>query len=451
MATKKAPVAIERAGNNIVSLGDNDQKMPAPTGYATYTKMYKSHPIVRATIDKLAKTATATGYTFVTRDTTKPVNAARQKTLLETFARSRAQFLLRQTYTDILVYGDAYWFITKSRLGVPYAFVRVHPSQMAVVIDKTTREITSYIVRDSEGIETQFKPEEITHFMLFDPDNDVYGLSPLESLTSTVAQDLFAQQYNESFFANNAQTGVVFNMRNASKEEVERNREFLKKDYVGSQNAHKPLLLEGDVSVQRSVSTPAEMQFIEGRKSLMQEILAVFDMPYTKLGGAMESANRSQSAENDKSFRAESIVPLQNIVEEGINEQLIIPVFKFDDLMFAHNDVDQRDEKTKMDLYVQGMTNGIYTINWVNGQLGLPDVQGGDEPYISTPLGLMPVSKLAEAADAILQAKNAPPPVPGGAGGTVPEGAATPGGNLPNQKAPKEPDPNKSDAKANTK
>lgn len=437
---RAAPKPVQRAGNNIISIAPTEERKSTPTGYSTYTRMYKQHPIVRATIDKIAKTCVAAGYQFMPRDPAEEKSDdSRIQTLYETFARSRANFLLRQTYTDLLIYGDAYWWVTKSRLGAPYAFQRVAPSQVSIVVDKELGEVTSYIVRDAQGQETQFESDEFLHFKFFDPDNDVYGLSILESLQSTVAQDLFAQTYNEAFFANSAQTGIVFNMKNASKEEVERNREFLKKEYTSAANAHKPLLLEGDVEVSKSVATPAEMQFIEGRKTLTQEILAAFDLPYTKLGGAFESANRSQSAENDKSFRSETIVPLQSIIEEVINEQLVYIVFGFDDILFAHKDVDTRDEQAQMDLYVKGLSQGIYNLNYVQKMLGLPIAEGGDEPFIETPLGIMPVKMLGEAAEAILKQKTAPPPVPGGAGGTVPKGSGTPGGPQPKPKTARKP------------
>lgn len=416
---------VERS-TNIISISSTEQRAPAPGGYSNYTRMYKQHAIVRATVDKLAKTCVASGIQFIPRDSTKDLNQANALVLSDTFARSKIIALLRSAYVDLLVYGDAYWFLTKSRLGVPYQFVRVAPSSVQVIIDIATREPTQYIVRSVQGQETSYKPEEFIHFKMFDPNNDVYGLSPLESLTSTVAQDLFAQTYNEAFFANNAQTGIVFNMKNASREEVERNREFLRKDYIGTQNAHKPLLLEGDVSVSRSVSTPADMQFIEGRKALMTEILAVYDMPYTKLGGSMESANRSQGAENDKSFRTEAIVPLQSIVEEQINEHLIFLIFGFDDTLFQHKDVDFRDEAAQMKVYIEGLDKGIFTIDYVRAKLGQKPIPGGDIATVATPLGLMPVSEIANAAKAILDAKTVTQPVPG---------QSTPGG--PQAKPPK--------------
>ena len=380
--------------SDTISIPNGQLRENAIKSYATYTRMYKQHPIVRSVIDKISRTAVATGYQLVPVDSTQEINKAAADKIDLTFRRSKITSLLRQTYRDLMIYGDAFWYITKSRDGVPFSFFRIAPQYVNVVVDQLTREKTSYIVRNPKnGKETQYNPEEFLHFRIEDPDNDVYGLSPLESLSSTVAQDLFAQTYNESFFANSAQTGIVFNMKNASKEEVERNREFLKKEYTSAANAHKPLLLEGDVDVSKSVSSPAEMQFIEGRRQLTLEILAVFDLPYSKLGGTSDSANRSQSAENDKTYRTETIMPLQSIVEEIINEDLLPNTFKVDDVLFNHEDIDTRDEQTQMKLYIDGMTHGIYDLNYVRKQIGLGPTDGGDIAFFQTSTGLTPVSE----------------------------------------------------------
>jgi HK97 family phage portal protein len=376
--------------------------------------MYKQHPIVRAVVDKISRTAVATGYQLVPVDSTTELNDANAKKIDLTFRRSKIVSLLRQTYQDLLIYGDAFWYILPARDGVPFRFYRIAPQQVNLVIDTETREVMSYITRDPKnGRETQYEPDEFLHFKIADPDNDFYGLSPLESLGSTVAQDLFAQTYNESFFANSAQTGIVFNMKNASKEEVERNREFLKKEYTSAANAHKPLLLEGDVEVSKSVSSPAEMQFIEGRRQLTMEILAVFDLPYTKLGGTSESANRSQSAENDKTYRTETIQPLQAIVEEVLNENLIINTFGVDDILFEHREIDTRDEATQMKLYIDAMTHGIYDLNYIRKAVGVAPTEGGDTAFFQTSTGLVPVAEALAPAQPAPQVTDQPINQPG--------------------------------------
>lgn len=386
---------IERAGSNIISLGPTEKRLPAPTSYNTYLDMYRKHAYLRAGIDKIAKSATASGYTFLPRDSKQPLNEKSVEQLRLVFERSNANMLLRKTAVDLLIFADGFWHVEKARNGAPYMFRRSSPKYLTLIYDSAISDVSQVIVRDSNtNTEMSFPWLEWAHFMLPDPDNDIYGLSLLESLKAAVTQDLFAETYNARFFENSAQTGVIFNMKGASKEEVERNREFLSKQYVGADNAHKPLLLEGEVSVQKSVATPAEMEFIKGREFLRDEILAVLDVPLTKVGGT-ESANRSQSSENDKSFRAETVRPFQTIIEEVINEKIIWDFFGIEDTIFAFNEIDMRDEKDKASVDLDLMGKGVLTINKLRADRGLAPVEGGDDPFVMTASGIVPVKDIA--------------------------------------------------------
>lgn len=393
---------IERAegGSKIISLSPTEKRIFSTTNWDTYLQMYKTHPIVRAAIDKIAKSATTSGYQFLPRDTTKPVNAKDVETLSLIFARSSALKVLRATYVDLLIFGDSFWHIVKSRNDAPYSFSRVSPKYVTVVFDTAINDVSQYIIRNADtNQEEAFPAEEVVHFRLYDPDNDIWGLSLLESLKATVTQDLYAQTYNASFFENSAQTGIIFNMRGASNEEIVRNREFLKQEYVTPSKAHRPLLLEGDVKVERSVASPAEMEFVKGREFLRDEILSVLDVPKSKMAGTSDNPNKSTSSESDKSFRVENIMPLQAIVEEVVNEHLLWTGLNIQETVFAHRDVDMRDEKERMDVDVEGMTHGIFTINDLRAQRGLGAVSGGDEPFIQTASGIVPVKDIAGLLD----------------------------------------------------
>ena len=393
---------IERAGSDVITIGDTEERVFTTTPHGTFTSMYKGHAIVRACIDKIAKSCVAAGYKFIPRDSKLDLDEGDDEKLTEVFTRSKFRSLLRSAYIDLLIYGDAFWWVQMNRLTEGHMLLRVAPSQVSIVIDKETQDVTSYIVRDSQGQETQYPAEDFIHFKFYDPSNAVYGLSPMESIQSAVAQDLFAQQFNESFYANGAQTGIIFNMKGASKEEVDRNREYIRNEYTSVVNAHKPVVLEGDVSVEKSASDHAGMQFIEGRQALTMEIMAVFDMPYTKIGGTTEGANRSQSSENDKTYRSETIAPLQNMVEDTINEELIFELLNIQDTIFNHVELDTRTEEQQMKLLSEGMSQGVYALNDVRQRLGLAPVEGGEEPWVATPTGLIPVSMVKEVAEAIL-------------------------------------------------
>lgn len=361
-------------------------------------EMYRQHPTIRAAIEKIAKVAVATGYGFQSDPAGEKVDEEKRKALRLFFRKSNGNQLLRLTYKDLLIFGDAYWWIERARNGKPIRAMRLHPA--FVEVKTSGGKVSAY--HYSVGMETRdvkkYKPERVIHFKLDDPASDLYGLSLLESLEGIVAVDLNAIKYNGKFFENSAQTGVVFSLKATDAGEIERNREYLEQNYVGTDNAHKPLLLEGDVSVSKSVATAQEMQFIEGRKMLREEMLEVLDVPKDKLG-ITEDSNRSTGKEADNTFRQEAVAPLQGVVEEEVNNAVIMAMFGWDDIVFAHNEVSTRDSLEMMKLLAEAERMGTLSINEIRDrQFGLPAIEGGETHFVQTAAGLIPLKFLDDIA-----------------------------------------------------
>lgn len=412
--------------------------------YATYYEMYRQHPTVRAAIEKIAKVAVANGYRFTPAVVDDPVADERITALRKFFRTSNGSQLLRSAYRDLLVYGEAFWLIVQdgSAAKNPLSARRLHPMYMDEKV--SAGELVGWrfgpIMESDKALE--YTAAQVVQFKFDDPDNDIRGLSLLSSLELTVASDLFAMKFNERFFENSAHTGVVFNMKNSTPDEVERNRTWMEQNYVGTENAHKPIILEGDMEVSKSVSSRAEMQFVEGRKFNREEILSVLDVDPSKIG-INENSNRSVSKEADNTFRQENISPLQLIVEEEINNHLIMTLFGWDDILFRQNDSSRRDQLDMMKLYAEAERLGVYSINQVKGELGLPPIKGGDVHFVQTAAGAIPVEWLDDVAQRLI-APNGQPITgqgtenqpQGGSAPAAPTGTGSPnGGNSEDQGA----------------
>jgi len=394
--------------------------------YNTYYEMYRQHPTVRAAIEKVSKVAVVNGYRFTPQTADEEVVQSKVETLRKFFRESNGSQLLRTTYRDLMVYGESFWLIQSNGRGEPLYARRLHPQYM----DEQVRggKLIGWRfgpIFDSD-VAKDYKPEQVVHFKFDDPDNDIRGLSLLSALELTVASDLFAMKFNERFFENSAHTGIIFNMKNSTPEEVARNRTWLEQNYVGTENAHKPIILEGDIGVEKSVSTRADMQFIEGRKFNREEILSVLDVDPSKIG-INENSNRSVSKEADNTFRQENISPLQLVVEEEINNHIIMKLFGWDDILFRQNDASRRDQLDMMKLYSEAERMGAMSINQVKGELGLPPIPGGDVHFVQTAAGAIPVQWLDDVAMRLIAPDGKPisgqgtsnqptPPLPSGEG-----------------------------------
>ena len=364
-------------------------------------QMYTDHPIVRAAIDKVAEVASANGFTFKPEDQSETLDEAKAKELRKFFKRSGGLTLFFQLFQDLKIFGRAFWWI-EYRASKPYRAKRLHPKFVDWFSDG--REVTKYRYGPvSTETADEYEVNEIVPFRVPDPNDDLMGLAPLKSVRKTVAIDLFAMDYNSSFFENNAQTGIVIQIKGASEEELIRNRTWLEEQYVGSENAHKPLILEGDVEVKKSVATQQEMGFIEGRKMNREEILAVVDVPPEKLG-FREDSNRSTAKEGANSFRSESIRPLQSLVEQPINTKLILELFDWDDIEFAFNEVDKTEEMANLEVISKAQSNGLLTTDEGRARLGYGKAgPGGDIHFYNTSAGIVPLEFLQEQAKVELE------------------------------------------------
>lgn len=371
--------------------------IPRKERYTIYYEMYRQHPTLRAGVEKIAKVAVANGYRFVPANPDDKLSEPNVDTVRSFFRESNGSQLLRLTYKDLLIYGESFWLIVLRGNGEPFKAIRLHPRYMSEQVTGPFLTGWKYgpIYDQDEAID--YPESEVVQFKFDDPDNDIRGLSLLSSLEISVAGDLFAMKFNEKYFENAAHTGTIFNMKNASAEEVLRNREWIDQNYVGNDNAHRPIILEGDIDVQKSVNTRQEMQFIELRDFSRQEILSVLDIDPTKIGVNQDS-NRSTSKEADNTFRQENIAPLQLVVEEELNNHLIRRLFGWEDMLFRQNDSSRRDMLDMMKLYGEGEKLGVFSINQIGAELGLPPIPGGDVHFIQTAAGAIPVEWLDDVA-----------------------------------------------------
>lgn len=380
-------------------------------------EMYRQHPVVRAAIDKKSQFAVAAGWNFKSTISAEALDVKKKQKLELFFRRSDAKQLMRHVFKDLDIYGEAFWLVIRGSgaLRTPLKAMRLNPRFMTEVLDDKGYLISwlyGPITTSNDPI--PYELDEVVHISLDDPENDIRGLSPLYSLERAVAQDLYAMEYNQRFFENSAQTGIIFIVKTSTADEARRNRQWIEQNYVGSQNAHKPLLIEGDVSVQSSVAKNAEMEFLEGRRLLRSEILMVLEMDPDKVG-IHDNSNRSTAKETGEAFNAETIWPRQGIVEEAVNNALILGIFRWDDIVFQFLEGDPRRKQDLADTRDKELKSGRETLNQQREQMGYTKIEGGDEPFIMTPQGIILVKDLAALSKATVdKAEQAakPQPVP---------------------------------------
>jgi len=366
---------------------DQTQGRNQRVSYSTLEMVYKKESWVRAAIDAIQRTCTSNGFRLRTKEDDDPNELSEKETSkiirLLRYPNPEDSFtdIVSEVAVDLHLYGDAYIEIVKDSKGMPIALYNLYAPSIKVLVNRHGA-VLGYIqnasnssLRGGQAAPVIFDAKEIVHFKLPNPGNEVYGLSPLESLFIPIETDLHAQNYNLTFFKNNATPKLHIDLGNCTLPQLKRTKEFFKREYLGQ--PHKTLITEGGAKVTPIGTKPADMEFLNQRKFSRDEILAVFGVPPMKIG-ITEDVNRASALESDKSFKSDKIIPLQRMIANKINSS-VISLFNQPRVIFEFVELDLRDEKEQAEIDKIDIESGILTVDEVRKKRGLPPLPKGKE------------------------------------------------------------------------
>ncbi|MCG3204892.1 MAG: hypothetical protein KCHDKBKB_01609 [Elusimicrobia bacterium] len=354
---------IQKSSKQIVShvlgLTPSDGIYP-DVDFEIFNQTYEQTSWVRAVVGVICKAVTARGYTLVpTKPDADPANAER---LMEFFSNCNPNDTFLEILDDITrdeyVFGNAFLEVVHGPDGKPKELWNLDATTMRVKADKHGT-ITGYVQspRWTSAGRVDFEPREVIHFKLGTKGATLYGLSPLISLVLPVTVDRFAQVYNRAFFVNGAKIRGAFIMKDATAEQVERNREYLQAKAKNPDQAHADLVLEGEIEYKQISVNQKDMEFLELREFTRNEILAVYGVPPSKVS-IIETGNigAGTGEHQTQTFYEETILPFQMRVAEKINKHIIRNGFEIMDWSFQFNKraIDEKDQAEIFNIYLQG-------------------------------------------------------------------------------------------------
>ncbi len=311
--------------------------------------------------------------------------------------------LLELTMIYLGLTGNGYWYVVKNKLGKP-AEIYVLKSSNVRILAGTKEFIGGYQYRTYNGV-VNFSPDEIIHFKYPNPHNEFYGLSPLQAMIYTVAENDLVHQYGYNILKNQAIPGNVFVAEDwVNSDMLQANKEEIRQEYEGVKKAGKTMILKG-IKPTRLGLTPIEMSFIESRKFLMEEILAIYGVPRIKLGsgGTIEGATPRATAEaQDMTFQQETILPKLRMIESKINEKLL-PMWD-DKLVVEFENPVPKDREFELKEWEMYLKNYVMSINEYRQYLGYPPASWGDKPI--APFNLMPLAGSSPSGKSIKKGLN---------------------------------------------
>jgi len=331
--------------------------------FEIFNQMYEQTSWVRAVVGVICKAVTARGYSLApAKVNADPKNA---ETLQEFFANCNPNDTLLEILDDIArdvyVFGNAFLEVVYGPDGKPRELWNLDATSIRVKADEHG-SITGYIqVPRNQPGKVEFKTREVIHFKLGTKGATLYGLSPLASLILPVTVDKYAQIYNRAFFLNGAKIRGAFIMKDATPEQVDRNRDYMAARAKNPDMAHSDLVLEGDIEFKQISTTQKDMEFLELREFTRNEILAVYGVPPSKVS-IIETGNIGSGSgeQQTATFYDETISPFQMRLAEKITKHVIRQGFGISDWSFQFNKraIDEKDQAEIFNIYLQ---NGVFS------------------------------------------------------------------------------------------
>ena len=229
-----------------------------------------------------------------------------------------------QTFKEILhkisssldLYGNSYVFIQRGVRKAPIGLYFLPSNMVNPVYNQQQTEITKYeyIINGQKSI---YKTDDIIHFTIPDPDNNLLGKSTISAFNFSLDIDYYQNLYQRNYYLNDAALGLIIETENQMDDnDVERLKSEIQNQYEGSGNVGRTLLLQGGLKAKPYHNSPKDVEIIPARKMTREEIMTVFRVPKTILG-LTDDVNRANARESLKTFNDYVIKPFASISFES--------------------------------------------------------------------------------------------------------------------------------------
>ncbi|NDB82942.1 MAG: phage portal protein [Alphaproteobacteria bacterium] len=306
---------------------------------------------------------------------------------------------MTKVYTDMQAIGNGYLEIGRTTTGqigyvghIPATTIRVRRVRDGYVqiIGQKVVYFRNFGATNPNPITADPRPNEIIHFKQYSPLNTFYGVPDILSAINSLHGDQLASQYNIDYFSNKAVPRYVVTLKGArlSADAEDKMFRFLQTNLKGQSHRTLYIPLPGDTDTNKVdfKMEPIENGVQEGsferyRQQNRDDILIAHQVPLSKIGGA-DAGGVAAALSQDRTFKEQVARPAQRELEKILNkiikEQTDILVLKFKELTLT-------DEIAQSQILERYVKTQVMLPNEARTALGLPQREGGDEPFQPKP------------------------------------------------------------------
>lgn len=306
---------------------------------------------------------------------------------------------MMKVYTDVQAVGNGYLEVgrtTRGEIGyighIPATTMRVRRLRDGYVqiIGSKVVYFRNFGAKNPNPVTSDPRPNEIIHFKQYSPLNTFYGVPDIMSAINSLHGDQLASQYNIDYFSNKAVPRYVVTLKGAklSADAEDKMFRFLQTGLKGQSHRtlYIPLPGDNDTNKVEFKMEPIENGVQEGsfekyRKQNRDDVLIAHQVPLSKIGGGDSGAIAAALAQ-DRTFKEQVSRPAQRELEKIINK---IVKEKTDVLVLKFKELTLTDEIAQSQILERYVKTQVMLPNEARSILGLPQREGGDEPFNPKP------------------------------------------------------------------
>lgn len=330
------------------------------------------------------------GRGFRQLDGTHPVSRLLQ---LEPNEQMTAFTFFKTMVSSMILTGNAYAYIDRGE--------DLRPEQLVFI---PTQKVGVVWVRDSRGIERKryqvagmlklVEPKDMIHILNFSYDG-ITGVSTLQHARQTLGIATDSEENASSFLKSGGSLSGVLNVQGPrlSKEQ----REQIYKTWEERTGHGGVAVLEGNMNFQAVSVSPRDAQLLESRAFNVIDICRFFGVSPVKAFDLTKSSYSTVEATQIE-YLTDTVQPIIRRFEDEFNRKLFLPSeggrheVRFDTSALLRSNKDSQGNFLRNMFYIGG-----YTMNEIRRELGMPRVEGGDEPM--TQVNMQPMSAALRADD----------------------------------------------------
>jgi HK97 family phage portal protein len=238
--------------------------------------------------------------------------------------------LMESLGAALLLHGNGYVQLLTDSDEKPAELVLLRPERVAVETDSQGWPIayryraagkTARLAR-ADGLGRAL----VTHIRSLHPRDDHYGMGCLEAATAAASVHNRASRWNKGLLDNAARPSGALTYEPAdgsllSVEQFTRLKSELEREFSGSMNAGRPLLLEGGLKWQALSLSPADMDFVALKDGAARDVALAFGVPPV-LVGLPGDATYSNAREAGRALYRQTILPMASRIIDALSAML---------------------------------------------------------------------------------------------------------------------------------